>query len=71
MANSVSDSKRLIAAIKEYFSELTGLRRREVIYLLINVVTIALCAVVCGAGDFVVIAKWGGPNGSGWRSFLI
>lgn len=33
--------------IKDHFAELTAPRRREVIYPLINVVTIALCAVIC------------------------
>ena len=47
------------AGIKDYFAELTDPRRREVIYPLINVVTIALCAVICGADDFVAIAAWG------------
>ena len=28
-------------------------------YPLINVVTIALCAVICGADDFVAIAEFG------------
>jgi hypothetical protein len=39
--------------MKDHFSELTDPRQREVSYPLINVVTIALCAVVCGADDFV------------------
>ena len=53
VANSMS------VAINNHFSELTYPRRRKVLYPLINVVTIALCAVVCGADDFVAIAKWG------------
>jgi hypothetical protein len=43
-------------AIQDHFAELTAHRRREVIYPLINVVTIALCAVISGADDFVSIA---------------
>ncbi len=34
-------------------------RRREGLDPLINVVTIAVCAVVCGADDFVALAAWG------------
>jgi predicted transposase YbfD/YdcC len=47
------------ARIEEHFVELTDPRRRKVTYPLVNVVTIALCAVICGADDFVSIAAWG------------
>jgi len=47
------------ARIDEHFVGLTDPRRRKVSYPLINVVTIALCAVICGADDFVSIAAWG------------
>ena len=43
----------------ESFLGVDGPRRRTVIDPLINVVTIALCAVVCGADNFVAIAAWG------------
>jgi hypothetical protein len=36
------------ARIQDHFAELTDPRRREVTYPLINVVVIALCAVICG-----------------------
>lgn len=45
--------------IHDHFAELTDPRRREVVYPLINVVVIAVCAVICGADDFVAIAKFG------------
>jgi predicted transposase YbfD/YdcC len=45
--------------IKSHFSSLSDPRRRKVTYPLINIVTIALCAVICGADDFVSIAVWG------------
>lgn len=45
--------------IARHFSELTDPRRRKVTYPLINIVTIAICAVLCGADDFVSIAAWG------------
>lgn len=45
--------------IEDHFAELTDPRRREVTYPLINVVVIAICAVICGADDFVAIAKFG------------
>ena len=47
------------ARIADHFADLSDPRRRKVIYPLINVVTIALCAVICGADDFVSIAAWG------------
>lgn len=47
------------ASLQEHFAELTDPRRREVIHPLINIVFIAVCAVVAGADDFVAIARWG------------
>jgi len=47
------------ARIVDHFAELSDPRRRKVTYPLINVVTIAICAVLCGADDFVSIAGWG------------
>ena len=58
------------AAIRKHFSELTDPRRREVVYPLINVVTIAVCAVVCGADDFVAIAEWGHAKKKWLATFL-
>lgn len=43
----------------DHFAELTDPRRRKVIHPLINIVTIAVCAVIAGADDFVSIAAWG------------
>ena len=53
----MSHSQRV--SIQECFSKLTDPRRRKVVYPLINVVTIAICAVLCGADDFVAIAAFG------------
>ena len=47
------------ARIQDHFTELTDPRRREVTYPLLNVVVIAVCAVICGADDFVAIAEFG------------
>jgi hypothetical protein len=46
------------AGIEEHFAGLSDPRRRKVTYPLINVVTIALCAVICGADDIVSIVAW-------------
>lgn len=53
MANELS------ASIKNHFASITDPRRRKVVYPLINILTIALCAVISGADDFVTIAEWG------------
>jgi predicted transposase YbfD/YdcC len=52
-------SKAESVRIADHFAELTDPRRREVTYPLINVVVIAVCAVICGADDFVAIARFG------------
>jgi predicted transposase YbfD/YdcC len=44
--------------IQDYFADLTDPRRRKVVHPLVNIVTIAVCAVICGADDFVSIADW-------------
>ena len=51
-------ARNVTAGIQEHFADLTDPRRRKVIYPLINIVTIALCAVISGADDFVSIALW-------------
>ena len=58
------------ARIEEHFAGLTDPRRGLVKYPLINVVTIALCAVLCGADDFVSIAAWGCSKKSWLAQFL-
>ena len=56
--------------IQDHFTELTDPRRREVTYPLINIVTIALCAVICGADDFVSIAQFGRKKQKWLAGFL-
>lgn len=46
------------ASIEEHFAELADPRRREGTYPLVNIVVMALCAVISGADDFVAIADW-------------
>ncbi len=46
------------ARIEEHFGGLSDPRRREGVYPLTNIVTIALCAVISGADDFVAMARW-------------
>jgi predicted transposase YbfD/YdcC len=61
---------RVSVRIKDHFSNLTDPRRREVTYPLINIVTIAICAVVCGADDFVSIAEYGRKKRKWLAQFL-
>lgn len=49
---------RTAVRIEEHFDSLTDPRRREVVYPLLNIVVMAVCGVICGADDFVAIAKW-------------
>jgi predicted transposase YbfD/YdcC len=48
----------MLVRIEEHFADLSDPRRREVTYPLINIVVMALCAVISGADDFVAIARW-------------
>ena len=52
-------SQKKSAKIQHHFANLTDPRRRKVTYPLINIVVIAVCAVICGADDFVAIADFG------------
>jgi len=58
------------ARIKDHFADLTDPRRREVTHPLMNIVTIAICAVVCGADDFVSIAEYGEKKKKWLAQFL-
>ena len=62
--------KKLSARIQDHFVELTDPRRRKVIYPLMNIVTIAICAVICGADDFVSIAEFGRKKRKWLAQFL-
>jgi predicted transposase YbfD/YdcC len=47
------------ARFQDHFADLTDPRRRKVVHPLVNIVAIAVCAVIAGADDFVSIAEWG------------
>jgi predicted transposase YbfD/YdcC len=63
-------SDELSAQIQKHFASLTDPRRRKVTYPLVNIVTIALCAVIAGADDFVTIAAWGRQKRAWLARFL-
>src|ERR1700677_5019698 len=58
------------ARFQDHFADLTDPRRRKVVYPLINVVTIAICAVIAGADDFVSISA-GGCQKRDWLSKIL
>lgn len=62
--------KKPSARIQDHFANLTDPRRRKVLYPLINIVTIAVCAVICGADDFVAIADYGRKKRKWLSQFL-
>ena len=63
-------SEKFAARIKNHFASLTDPRRRKVTYPIINIVAIALCAVIAGADDFVTIAAWGRQKRAWLARFL-
>ena len=63
-------SQKKSAKIQDHFATLTDPRRRKVTYPLINVVVIAVCAVICGADDFVAIADFGKMKRKWFARFL-
>ena len=58
------------ARLQNHFIKLTDPRRRKVTYPLINIVVIAVCAVICGADDFVAIAEYGRKKRDWFARFL-
>lgn len=58
------------ARLQDHFSQLRDPRKREVTYPLVNVVAIAICAVICGADDFVAIAEFGRKKREWLATFL-
>jgi predicted transposase YbfD/YdcC len=64
-------SQRVTARVEEYFAELTDPRdESKVLHPLINFVTIALCAVLSGADDFVAITVWANEKRAWLSKFL-
>src|SRR3954469_16824264 len=63
-------STDLSARIDKHFASLTDPRRGKVTYPLINILTIALCATIAGADDFVAIADWARQKRDWLRQFL-
>lgn len=58
------------ARLHDHFAKLTDPRKRDVTYPLANIVAIAVCAVICGADDFVAIAEFGRRRREWLATFL-
>lgn len=58
------------ADIRTHFEQLRDPRRRQPTYPLLNIVVMALCAVICGADDFVAIARWARSKSDWLAKFL-
>lgn len=56
--------------IRTHFESLTDPRRREPTYPLENIVVMLLCAVICGADDFVAVARWANTKKDWLSKFL-
>jgi predicted transposase YbfD/YdcC len=64
-------SQKVVNNISEHFGDLNDPRvDRTKQYELIEIVTIALCAVICGADGWVAIEKWGNTKLDWLRRFL-
>ena len=59
------------ADIAKHFGQVKDPRNLGVDHLLIEIITIAICAVVCGADDWVEIAEFGQAKEKWLRTFLI
>jgi hypothetical protein len=52
-------TKPVTGNLQVHFASLTDPRRRKIPHPLLNFIVIAICAVICGADDFVAIADFG------------
>ena len=64
------DSQQGRVRLQEHFQKLTDPRRGKVTHPLINIITIAVCAVIGGADDFVGIADFGESKKEWFGRFL-
>jgi predicted transposase YbfD/YdcC len=61
-----------VTTIAEHFRDVKDPRtRRRVEHLLIEIITIAICAVICGADSWVEIEEFGRAKEAWFRQFLI
>lgn len=67
---AMSRSVQAQTNLRVHFEQLTDPRRREPIYPLDNMICMLLCAVICGADDFVAIARWANSKQDWLAKFL-
>jgi predicted transposase YbfD/YdcC len=61
----------MVAPILEHFSDLPDPRhRRGRLHVLKDIVTIAICAVICGADEWTEVAQFGQAKAKWFKSFL-
>jgi predicted transposase YbfD/YdcC len=58
-------------SIAEYFGQVKDPRQHHVDHLLIEIIIIAICAVICGADGWVEVAEFGQAKEEWLRTFLI
>ena len=59
------------SSIAEHFRQIKDPRRHRVDHLLIGIITIAICAVICGADSWVEVEEFGRAKEEWLRTFLI
>lgn len=57
-------------SISEHFEQVTDPRQHDVDHLLIEMIIIAICAVICGADSWVAVAQFGQAKEQWFRGFL-
>ncbi len=62
--------KKTSIKIQDYFQNLTDPRRGKITHPLLNIVVIAVCAVICGADDFVAITTFAKKKKEWFATFL-
>jgi predicted transposase YbfD/YdcC len=58
-------------SIAEHFGQVKDLRQHDVDHLLIDIITIAICAVICGADGWIEVAEFGKAKEKWFRTFLV
>jgi len=58
-------------SLAEHFGQVIDPRQNHVDHLLLDIITIAICAVICGADSWVEVAEFGRAKEKWLRTFLI
>ena len=63
-------SKSLGDSIRQHFKKLTDPRNPNVRHILSEIITIAICAIICGADSYTQFAEFGKSKEKWFRSFM-